>query len=71
MAGGEDGGAAIPVPSLVGELDSQVPQLRPGAAKCNERDFEHYVNGYGKGWNDFRGHLTGEYNNYTPESYKE
>ena len=33
MAGGEDGGAAIPVPSLVGELDSQVPQLRPGAAK--------------------------------------
>ena len=26
-------GTAIPVPSLVGELDSQVPQLRPGAAK--------------------------------------
>lgn len=45
--------------------------LRPLPDKqvCNEKDFEHYVNGYGKGWNDFRGHLTGEYNNYVPEPY--
>ena len=43
----------------------------PDKQVCNERDFEHYVNGYGKGWNDYRGHITGEYNNYTPEPYKE
>lgn len=43
----------------------------PEKQVCNERDFEHYVNGYGKGWNDYRGHLTGEYNNYEPEPYKE
>lgn len=43
----------------------------PDKQVCNERDFEHYVNGYGKGWNDYRGHLTGEYNNYVPEPYKE
>lgn len=43
----------------------------PDKQVCNERDFEHYVNGYGKGWNDYRGHLTGEYNHYEPEPYKE
>lgn len=41
----------------------------PDKQVCNERDFEHYVNGYGKGWNDYRGHLTGEYNHYEPEPY--
>lgn len=54
------------------DIDNKCPLIDlPEKQVCNERDFEHYVNGYGKGWNDFRGHLTGEYNNYEPEPYKE
>ena len=43
----------------------------PDKKMCNERDYERYDNIYGKGWNDYRGHLTGEYNHYVPEPYKE
>lgn len=31
---------------------------------CNEYDFEHYSNGYGKGFNDAIDMITGEYNNF-------
>ena len=37
----------------------------------NERDYEKYINVYGKGWNDCLGHITGEYNHYVPEKYTE
>lgn len=44
-----------------------LPQKTP----CNYRDFEHYVEGYRKGWNDVIEQMTGEYNHYVPEPYRD
>jgi len=54
------------------QIDDDCPlKDLPQKQMCNERDFENYTNGYGKGWNDCLRHITGEWNNYVPEPYTE
>ena len=43
----------------------------PDKEPCNYYTSEGYVPGYAKGWNDYHDKITGEWNNYKPEPYKE
>lgn len=65
---------------MVGFMDRAMMQERhsscplkplPEKMPCNYYTAEGFNNGYDKGWNDYRDHLTGEWNHYKPEKYGE